>query len=302
MHNIGLIFLFAIASIGMAYAQTNSTDAPEVTFEEEQMERVIVMTDKDSYADGEKILITGKVKDRLSDVPVTIRILAPNGNLVSVDQVMVGEDKTFSTDITAGGSLMSQSGLYRVVVLYGFTVGKDLPEKPTAADLERDKKYDKINEFTSNEAEAVFTYGAAPPAPEPVASTGEGYEITGGTITDISSDMENKKMIISLQTTSDGVLTITLLRSLIDSVSPDGRGDIPFTVLIDGLPVMFEETNTLSDSRTLKIPFKQGATKIEIVGTFIIPEFGSIALVILAVAIVSTIIVTSRRPALICKC
>lgn len=64
-------------------------------------------------------------------------------------------------------------------------------------------------------------------------------------------------------------------------------------VLVDGAEADFEETTT-SEDRTLTIPFEDGTTQIEIIGTFVIPEFGTIAVIILAVAIVSIIAISSR--------
>ena len=45
---------------------------------------------------------------------------------------------------------------------------------------------------------------------------------------------------------------------------------------------------------TLVIPFYNGSEEIEIIGTFVIPEFGTIAAMILVVAIVSIIVITSK--------
>jgi predicted secreted protein with PEFG-CTERM motif len=40
--------------------------------------------------------------------------------------------------------------------------------------------------------------------------------------------------------------------------------------------------------------FPAGAEKIEVVGTFVVPEFGTIAVMILAVAIISIIAVSAK--------
>ena len=42
------------------------------------------------------------------------------------------------------------------------------------------------------------------------------------------------------------------------------------------------------------MPIKDGDTKIQIIGTMVIPEFGTIVQLILVVAIITTIIITSR--------
>jgi predicted secreted protein with PEFG-CTERM motif len=46
--------------------------------------------------------------------------------------------------------------------------------------------------------------------------------------------------------------------------------------------------------RALEIAFSGEATEIEIIGTYAVPEFGTMAAIILAVAIVSIIAVSAR--------
>ncbi len=55
----------------------------------------------------------------------------------------------------------------------------------------------------------------------------------------------------------------------------------------------FEETKTSTD-RTLTIEVPAGTETIEIIGTFAIPEFGTIAAMILGIAIVSIIAITAK--------
>ena len=47
-------------------------------------------------------------------------------------------------------------------------------------------------------------------------------------------------------------------------------------------------------SRSLSIMFPAGTEEIEIIGTFVVPEFGTVAALILAVAIISIIAVSAR--------
>jgi len=67
---------------------------------------IVVTTDKASYSEGETILVTGEVRDLYSGTSVSITVVAPNGDLVSLSQLTVGADKKFSTEVFAGGSLM----------------------------------------------------------------------------------------------------------------------------------------------------------------------------------------------------
>lgn len=238
---------------------------------------IVVTTDKSSYSEGETILVTGEVKDLYSGTPVSVIVKAPNGNLVSIAQVTVGVDKKFSTEITAGGALMKAEGSYTITVQYG---------------------------TENRSAEATFEFGGSTMAPpttggsvtdKTVAIEGStdliGYMITGGKLLSIMPDVEANSLIVSIDATSDGSLTLTIPRSVLDATM-NGEDD-DFFVLIDGEEVDFEET-TSATNRVLTIAFPAGAEEIEIIGTFVVPEFGTIAAMILAVAIISIIAVSAK--------
>ena len=250
-----------IASIGIAPAFGQIADS------------IVVTTDKPSYEDGETILVTGEVRELLSGYPISLTVTAPNGNLVKIDQIDVGSDKKFSTELTAGGPLMRSEGTYTIEVLYG---------------------------TESRISETTFTFGGSTPSDggTKIAVTGTdfmvSYKITGGKIDSISiPDVENPvSLIIAITASQDGSLIITLPRALIDAKS--GDLDEQFFVIIDGEEVDFEETMTTDTERTLTIPFLEGDSEIEIIGTFVVPEFGTIAVMILAVAIISIIAVSAK--------
>lgn len=80
---------------------------------------IVVTTDKASYSEGETIVITGEVRDLYSGTPVSVIVKAPNDDLVSITQVEVGADKKFKNEMTAGGALMVNSGIYTITAQYG---------------------------------------------------------------------------------------------------------------------------------------------------------------------------------------
>jgi len=256
-----------VASIGMApaFGQIQST--------------IVVTTDKSSYSEGETVMVTGEVRDLYSGTPVSLIVKSPNGSFVVVDQVTVGTDKKFSTEITAGGT-MKKEGTYTIIATY---------------------------ESKNRVAEATFEFGgsAAVPVEEVVnpnvtdttvtiqgSADLIGYDITGGKLLGIMPDVDSSSLIISIDATEDGSITLTIPRSVLDAILPDG-GDDDFFVLIDGEEVEFEETKSPTD-RTLTIAFPAGTEQIEIIGTFVVPEFGTIAAMILAVAIISIIAVSAK--------
>jgi len=235
-------------------------------------EAIVVTTELDSYQEGDKILVLGEVKEILSGYQVTIQVFEPSfGNRVYVNQVSVGVDRTFSDQITAGGPLWTSSGSYKIMVLYG---------------------------VQTRTASTTFVFGGTTSTGTPtsgqsltVEGFGIGYQITGGSIISITPDIDQSSLIIEIKAVDDGELTITLPREVIDS-KLNGEDD-DFFVLVDAEEVDFDETKTDLD-RTLVIAFSAGTEEIEIIGTFVIPEFGTIAALILAVAIISIIAVSAK--------
>ena len=113
------------------------------------------------------------------------------------------------------------------------------------------------------------------------------YAITGGTVSDMTLDTNATSLVVSVQTTGSGNLTMTLPRTLIDAKA--GANDDQFFVLVDGADTDFNESKTSTD-RTITVSFPEGTAQIEVIGTQVVPEFGGMAFVILTIAILSTIV------------
>jgi predicted secreted protein with PEFG-CTERM motif len=117
------------------------------------------------------------------------------------------------------------------------------------------------------------------------------HKISGGQVTSMTADGNANSVIIDMDSTDQGEITVTLPREVIDATI--GDEDDEFFVLVDNEEVPFEETTTSTD-RTLTIQFPAGSETIEIIGTFAIPEFGTIAAMILALAIISIIAISTK--------
>jgi len=61
------------------------------------------------------------------------------------------------------------------------------------------------------------------------------------------------------------------------------------------MQVEYEEIATSSDYRTIRIPLEDGDRWVEVVGTYEIPEYGSVVIIILVVAVSSAIIISKSR-------
>jgi predicted secreted protein with PEFG-CTERM motif len=114
----------------------------------------------------------------------------------------------------------------------------------------------------------------------------------------MTADPETVTLTATINSTAPGALVVELPRSMIQSLSevgaPTGGNDTDFEAFVDTEGGIFDETMTNSTVRELTIPFEQGAEEIEIVGTWVVPEFSAIAAIILAIAIVGIIVATTR--------
>ena len=237
-----------------------------------------VTTEKESYAAGEPIEVFGLVDIRLEGVEALIRVVSPVGNMVDVDQISVDTDGSFSKTIsTSIGGLWKETGTYTIMVNYG--------ENSTQVEFEyggmMSAGVQTTPEFAMEENENTSQSIM-------IEDHSLDYELTCAEIQSMTPDTEMKSMIIAIKTDCDGELTITLPKDVIDT---DENG---FFVLVDG-----DETNhkasSVGEFWTLTIPFSYGSEEIEIIGTFVIPEFGTIAGLVLILAITSIIIISAKN-------
>ena len=130
--------------------------------------------------------------------------------------------------------------------------------------------------------EAAAAEAAAMAAPSIDAA--DYISASGASVTSITANADDDSVIIAIDATDDGVLSVTLHSEVITAFD-DGT----YFVLINNEEVEFEQSGN-----SLTIPYEAGNEKVEIVGSHAVPEFGTIAMIILAVAIVSIIAITAK--------
>jgi predicted secreted protein with PEFG-CTERM motif len=110
------------------------------------------------------------------------------------------------------------------------------------------------------------------------------YSISSGSVSSIMTNSDDATLVVAIDTSDDGELSINL-----DSDYITAFDDGSYFVLVNGEEVWFSQ-----DGNDLTIPYESGTEKIEIVGSVVVPEFGTIAMIVLAVAIVSIIVLTTK--------
>ena len=110
------------------------------------------------------------------------------------------------------------------------------------------------------------------------------WNISGGDVLSMHVDEGNASLVIDMTSYNDGELFVALDETYI------GSDDGTFFVIVGG-----EESNDYEQAgNDLFISFPAGTESIEIVGSYAVPEFGTIAMIVLAVAIVSIIVLTTK--------
>ena len=91
------------------------------------------------------------------------------------------------------------------------------------------------------------------------------YNLENGNIESIFLDPDFIELIITMDTSSDGTIEITIPRDLLDAKF-ESSDDI-FFILVDGFETDYVEIETTSSYRTIVIPFFGGDSIIDIIGT-----------------------------------
>ena len=249
-----------------------------------------VTTDKEAYNPGETILVSGNVHPQIPGTDVILQIVSPRNNIVQVNQLEVDSAGGFSGSIeTDFGGVWKNSGTYEIRVFYWSDVRTDIhfdygmtsvgmQQQPEFNEPEQSEETIQSSEIVGVEIEDSFLV---------IDGINVDYKISNAKIISMTPDLDAKSLIIKISTTNDGELLITLPKDVIDT---DEEG---FFVLVDGEETAYIE-ELHDNSRTLIIPFYNGSEEIEIIGTFVIPEFGTIIVLVLAVTIIAIIAVTSK--------
>ena len=238
-----------------------------------------VSTDKENYNAGDAIKVSGTLQDNITQgYQVSLMVVSPIGNIVSIAQLSPDSDNKFVTTIQSGeGGLWKESGTYKIEAKYN--------------NMKADTTFD-FDSGIIKDSQSVSTEASIEEENITVVVDGEifsvKYSIENGTVTAAYIDVETKSLIIVIDSLDDGVVTLTLPNSLITS---DEYG---YFILVDGEEAdNYDESNT-STSATLIIPFSAGTEQIEIIGSWVVPEFGAIAGLVLAVAIISIIVLSAK--------
>jgi len=247
----------------------------------EAVDEITLSISDDIYYNGDHVVIFGNVNTLFENIPITIQIYHET-NLISVAQVPVAKDGTFVSSFYATGAKWKDEGTYTIRAQYTSTQIAEI-----------------TFEFFS---QAIDKSSAVFPVDIPNSGTFDvGYTVRGGEVKDVIMNQERYSLVVETMMTSNGNIILKLPRDSFDAQNDDT--DTTFIILIskqnkvaeDFMQVEYEEIAVSPDYRTIRIPLEEGDKWVEVIGTYVIPEFGSIVIVILVMAVSSAIIMSKSK-------
>ena len=218
---------------------------------------ITAISNKNTYELGDKVIISGSVPQVVNNTPVTIIIRNPMGNVYDVGQVDL-LNNLFVHDFVINDN--SLNGLYTVNVKYG-----------------------------SQTIQFQFTVNASTLTIIPVID----YQIkirTNGTnlvkYGDVSVSPVDKTITIAMDTSNVKTDTIEQQYQIPKKIVDTPGGEI--VLMTDGNRIQCAQSEA-DTIRILDCAIPEGSKELELSGTFVIPEFGSLAGFAITIAIISVI-------------
>ena len=267
--------IFLILAIGVIIVGTIPIFA-------DALDPLVVTLSKDVYNKGDILVVYGNVPIVFEDIPdLTIQILFDE-QVVDIAQIKVAKDGTYAKDFNTNAEKWAHDGQYTVKVYYTEDIFTET--------------YFQFFQNIVTETSSVFPIDIPNSGTFDLEYTARGFDIKN-----IELDQDRYSILIEITENSGGNLVLKLPRENFDSKTSDDTDEI-FIVLVsksnqndEFIEVQISEIETTTEFRTISIQIEEDEKFIEIIGTYVIPEFGSVVIMILLVAITSAIIISKNK-------
>ena len=262
-----LTVLVAMMVAGTAFGSANAATGIDIMLEN----------------DGNKVMVSGATGSSNS---ITMKITTPNGNLVEIGQINSPDAQTMMyTGSFIVGSSWTQDGIYMVTITQGTNAA-------TA----------KI-EVTNGEIIRLFDFEGSYKDTEKMDHDMEHQtkdtmmEEQGLSIVDASQEGATMIMVTGSTDKSDQITVRATAPNgnfvSVDQISPNADGTFTIEMQVGGDLGKVDGLYTISAQQGSGIQYTD-EVMIEIVNGAVVPEFGSAAIIVLVVAIVSIVAITTR--------
>jgi len=269
----------SMAIVFMALSLISMTSIQQDAFAQSQGMAITATSDKGS----DTITVTGMTVSDVTDI--TFRITSPSGNnVVAVDQISPDENGEFALEFKVG-SLWTENGFYTIEAMQSVVPGS-LYNLEVLVEVTNGMT-EKNSATLSNLETGIFT------DIEPNVTKNAGIEINA------EAEMGSDTIVITGTTdriSTDVALTIIAPNGnvvSIDQVSPSLNGEFT-SVITTGGPLWTQDGIYTVTAQQFDSSAYKASSEVDIKDGVVVPEFGTIAAMILAVAIVSIIAISAK--------
>ena len=269
----------SMAIVFMALSLISMTSIQQDAFAQTQGMAITATSDKGS----DTITVTGMTVSDVTDI--TFRITSPSGNnVVAVDQISPDENGEFALEFKVG-SLWTENGFYTIEAMQSVVPGS-LYNLEVLVEVTNGMT-EKNSATLSNLETGIWT------DIEPNVAKDTGIEINA------EAEMGSDTIVITGTTdriSTDVALTIIAPNGnvvSIDQVSPSLNGEFT-SVITTGGPLWTQDGIYTVTAQQFDSSAYKASTEVDIKDGVVVPEFGTIAAMILAVAIVSIIAISAK--------
>ena len=236
--------------------------------------------------EGDNIIsISGETTSNITDV--TIRVISPNGsNVVGVDQVTPDTNGEFNTQFNV--SNWTQDGVYKIKanqgtsLLYSITLGVEVNSGMTVETSATESSL--VNNKTNDDLVVLSTQTTEDRSGLSISANAmEGsdtIEIMGQT------SKTNEDVTFSVTSPNGNLVSI-------DQVSPDTSGEFATDISVGG-PLWSQDGAYTVTAKQGNDSLFTDSVEVEVADGLVVPEFGTIAAMILAVAIISIVAISAK--------
>ncbi|MBT6440780.1 MAG: PEFG-CTERM sorting domain-containing protein [Flavobacteriales bacterium] len=228
------------------------------------------------------ITVTGETVSNLTDV--TFRVTSPSMTVVEIGQLSPGVDGKFVKEFKVGPT-WTEDGLYEITVMQG--IGNNSLYTLNVL-VEVVNGMTERTSVTESNMEGIFT------APQNNAATDAGLMLdaivveNGSTMFEVTglTDRVSQDITVTVTAPNGNVVTI-------DQISPMLSGEFAAEIAVGGSLWKQDGFYTVTVQQ-FDDPKYTASTEVDILDGVVVPEFGTIAAMILAVAIISIIAVSAK--------
>jgi predicted secreted protein with PEFG-CTERM motif len=268
----------AMAIALMALSLVSMTSIQQEAFAQTQGMSITATTEKA----GNIITVTGTTASSYTDV--TFTVLSPDKKVVAIWQDTPDDDGNFGTTFTIGPN-WTEDGIYTIVVQQG---DSSLYDVEAIVDVTNGMTLRSNSETFGNLETGIFTPN------ENNAATDSGLFLdpviieNGSTMFEVTGITDRVSQDITLTVTAPNGNVVT-----IDQISPMLSGEFLAEITVGGSLWKQDGFYTVT-VRQFDDPKYTASTEVDILDGVVVPEFGTIAAMILAVAIISIIAISAK--------